>query len=81
MDLTCDVLKLCFEKYNVGDVIRNYTSHMMYLLRHDKECVRQLALDEVKHYFSNKKIGKRIKTVKSDQIILGRNSYYLKFSK
>lgn len=63
MDLTCDVLKLCFEKYNVGDVIRNYTSHMMYLLRHDKECVRQLALDEVTHYISNFKNNPKIKFI------------------
>lgn len=50
MDLTCEVLKLCFEKFEVGDVIRHYTGHVMYLLRHEKSCVRRLAVDEVSNY-------------------------------
>lgn len=47
VDLTCDVLKACFDKFEIGEVIRNYTSNIMYLLRHDKACVRRLAIDEV----------------------------------
>ncbi|XP_073943062.1 26S proteasome non-ATPase regulatory subunit 5 isoform X2 [Choristoneura fumiferana] len=47
VDLTCEVLKLCFEKFEVGDIIRQYTGHVMYLLRHEKSCVRRLAVDEV----------------------------------
>ncbi|XP_030028072.2 26S proteasome non-ATPase regulatory subunit 5 [Manduca sexta] len=47
VDLTCEVLKLCFEKFQVGDVIKTYIGHIMYLLRHQKDCVRKLAIDEV----------------------------------
>ncbi|XP_023933824.2 26S proteasome non-ATPase regulatory subunit 5 [Bicyclus anynana] len=47
LSLTCEVLKLCFEKFDTGDVIKTYTSHIMYLLRHEKDCVRRLAIDEV----------------------------------
>ncbi|CAK1598913.1 unnamed protein product [Parnassius mnemosyne] len=46
-DLTCEVLKICFEKFGVGDVVKHFTSHIMYLLRHEKNCVRRLAVDEV----------------------------------
>ncbi|KAI8424332.1 hypothetical protein MSG28_002875 [Choristoneura fumiferana] len=28
VDLTCEVLKLCFEKFEVGDIIRQYTGHV-----------------------------------------------------
>ncbi|CAB3239368.1 unnamed protein product [Arctia plantaginis] len=47
VDLTCDVLKTCFDKFRAGDVIKNYIGHIMYLLRHDKSCVRRIAIDEV----------------------------------
>ncbi|KAJ0178734.1 hypothetical protein K1T71_005509 [Dendrolimus kikuchii] len=47
LDLTCEVLKACFEKFDIGEVVKNYTSNIMYLLRHDKPCVRRLAVDEV----------------------------------
>ncbi|XP_053603779.1 26S proteasome non-ATPase regulatory subunit 5 [Plodia interpunctella] len=47
VDLTCEVLKICFDKFDVGDVIKIYTGHIMYLLRHEKSCVRRLAIDEV----------------------------------
>lgn len=47
VDLTCEVLKTCFEKFAAGDVVKNYTSHIMYLLRHEKSCVRRIAIDEV----------------------------------
>ncbi|XP_049870417.1 26S proteasome non-ATPase regulatory subunit 5 [Pectinophora gossypiella] len=47
VDLTCEVLKICFDKFNVGDVIKQYTGHIMYLLRHEKSCVRKLAIDQV----------------------------------
>ncbi|XP_059046049.1 26S proteasome non-ATPase regulatory subunit 5 [Achroia grisella] len=47
VDLTCEVLKICFGKFQVGDVVKKYTGHIMYLLRHEKECVRRLAIDEI----------------------------------
>ncbi|XP_063824245.1 26S proteasome non-ATPase regulatory subunit 5 [Ostrinia nubilalis] len=47
VDLTCEVLKVCFDKFEPGEVVKNYTSHVMYLLRHEKSCVRKLATDEV----------------------------------
>ncbi|CAH0605414.1 unnamed protein product [Chrysodeixis includens] len=47
VDLTCEVLRICFEKFEPGEVIKNYTSPIMYLLRHEKSCVRRLAVDEV----------------------------------
>ncbi|XP_013190282.1 26S proteasome non-ATPase regulatory subunit 5 [Amyelois transitella] len=47
IDLTCEVLKICFDKFDIGDVIKRYTGHIMYLLRHEKPCVRRLAVDEV----------------------------------
>ncbi|XP_075971766.1 26S proteasome non-ATPase regulatory subunit 5 [Anticarsia gemmatalis] len=47
VDLTCEVLKVCFNKFEPGDVVKNYTSHIMYLLRHEKSCVRRIAIDEV----------------------------------
>ncbi|VVD05110.1 unnamed protein product [Leptidea sinapis] len=47
LDLTCEVLKICFDMFDAGDVVRNYISYMMYLLRHDKSCVRQLAIDVI----------------------------------
>ncbi|CAG9133123.1 unnamed protein product [Plutella xylostella] len=31
VDLTCEVLRLCFEKLAAGDAVKNYTSHIMYL--------------------------------------------------
>ncbi|XP_013138971.1 PREDICTED: 26S proteasome non-ATPase regulatory subunit 5 [Papilio polytes] len=55
VDLTCEVLKICFDKFGAGDVIKHFTGHIMYLLRHDKDCVRRLAVDEV------------FKSVKTDQ--------------
>ncbi|KAJ8733289.1 hypothetical protein PYW08_001587 [Mythimna loreyi] len=48
VDLTCDVLRLCFEKFQAGDAIKNFTSNFMYLLRHEKSCVRKLAVDQVR---------------------------------
>ncbi|XP_063533462.1 26S proteasome non-ATPase regulatory subunit 5 [Cydia strobilella] len=45
--LTCEVLKLCCEKFELGGIIRNYTGHFMFMLRHEKTCVRQIAVDEV----------------------------------
>ncbi|KAL0832876.1 hypothetical protein ABMA28_001026 [Loxostege sticticalis] len=47
VDLTCEVLKICFDKFEPGEVIKNYTGHIMYLLRHEKSCVREMATDEV----------------------------------
>lgn len=47
IELTCEVLKICFEKFEVGDTIKLYTSHIMYLLRHEDDKVRRLAIDEV----------------------------------
>ncbi|XP_021187709.3 26S proteasome non-ATPase regulatory subunit 5 [Helicoverpa armigera] len=47
VDLTCEVLRICFEKFQPGDVVKNYTSHIMYLLRHGNSCVRRLAIDQV----------------------------------
>ncbi|CAH2267696.1 jg4726 [Pararge aegeria aegeria] len=47
LKLACEVLKLCFEKFDTGDVVKTYTSHIMYLLRHNKDCVRRLAIDEI----------------------------------
>ncbi|CAH1647142.1 unnamed protein product [Spodoptera littoralis] len=48
VDLTCEVLRICFEKFEPGDVVKNYTSHIMYLLRHEKSCVRRLAIEQVR---------------------------------
>ncbi|XP_068631028.1 26S proteasome non-ATPase regulatory subunit 5 [Battus philenor] len=58
VDLTCEVLKICFEKFGAGDVIKHFTSHIMYLLRHENDCVRSLAINEV------------FKAVKTDQSLL-----------
>ncbi|CAG9559691.1 unnamed protein product [Danaus chrysippus] len=46
-ELACDVLKICFDKFEPGEAIRSYISHFMYLLRHERDCVRRLAVDEV----------------------------------
>ncbi|KAJ8727574.1 hypothetical protein PYW07_001693 [Mythimna separata] len=48
VDLTCDVLRLCFEKFQAGEAIKDFTSNFMYLLRHEKSCVRKLAVDQVR---------------------------------
>ncbi|KAM3967186.1 26S proteasome non-ATPase regulatory subunit 5 [Aphomia sociella] len=47
VDLTCEVLKICFDKFEIGDVVKTYTGHIMYLLRHEKTCVRRLAIEEI----------------------------------
>ncbi|CAG9795078.1 unnamed protein product [Diatraea saccharalis] len=47
IDLACEVLKICFEKFQPGEIIVNYTGHVMHLLRHEKSCVRKLAVEEV----------------------------------
>ncbi|CAH0407424.1 unnamed protein product [Chilo suppressalis] len=47
LDLACEVLKICFEKFPPGEIVTNYTGHVMYLLRHEKSCVRKLAIEEV----------------------------------
>lgn len=47
VNLACEVLKICFDKFQPGDVVKNYTGYMMYFLRHEKSCVRQLAVDQV----------------------------------
>ncbi|KAI5646556.1 proteasome non-ATPase 26S subunit domain-containing protein [Phthorimaea operculella] len=47
VDLTCEVLRICFEKFDAGEAVKNFVPHFMYLLRHEKGCVRQLAVDQV----------------------------------
>lgn len=49
--MTCEVLKLCFEKFQAGELIATYPSYIMYMLRHDSDCVRRLAVDEVCHSY------------------------------
>ncbi|XP_072940134.1 26S proteasome non-ATPase regulatory subunit 5-like [Epargyreus clarus] len=62
-NLACEVLKICFEKFNTGEVIKNYTSHIMFLLRHNNSCVRKLGIHEV------------YKTVKDDISLLPVSEY------
>lgn len=50
MNLACEVVQMCFEKFEPGDVIKHFTGHVMYLLRHEKECVRLIGLCEVEYY-------------------------------
>ncbi|CAH2071156.1 unnamed protein product, partial [Iphiclides podalirius] len=47
VDLTCEVLKVCFEKFDVGHVVKQFIAHIMFLLRHEQDCVRRLAIEEV----------------------------------
>ncbi|XP_050343371.1 26S proteasome non-ATPase regulatory subunit 5 [Nymphalis io] len=47
VELTCEVIKICFEKFEAGEVIKTYTSYIMYLLRHENDSVRRLAINEV----------------------------------
>ncbi|XP_026496816.1 26S proteasome non-ATPase regulatory subunit 5 [Vanessa tameamea] len=63
IELTCEVLKTCFEKFEAGEVIKIYISYIMYLLRHENECVRRLAIDEV------------YKTITNDTILLPLPKY------
>lgn len=46
--MVCEILQMCFSKIDCGDnIVKCYTSHVMYLLRHEKDCVRRLAIDQV----------------------------------
>ncbi|XP_004925218.1 26S proteasome non-ATPase regulatory subunit 5 isoform X1 [Bombyx mori] len=47
VDLICEVLTLCFEKFSPGEVIKSFTGNFMYLLRHENAHVRRLAVDEI----------------------------------
>lgn len=47
LDLTCEVLKICFNMFEPGEVLKIYTSHVMYLLRHGQSCVRGIGIEEV----------------------------------
>ncbi|XP_041970938.1 26S proteasome non-ATPase regulatory subunit 5-like [Aricia agestis] len=47
IDLTTEVLKKCFEKFDGGDIIQSYPTYFMYLLRHEAVCVQELAVMEV----------------------------------
>ncbi|XP_045447090.1 26S proteasome non-ATPase regulatory subunit 5 [Melitaea cinxia] len=63
VELTCEVLKLCFEKFQAGELIATYPSYIMYMLRHNNDCVRRLAVDEV------------YKTVSKDTLLLPLPKY------
>ncbi|CAH2105570.1 unnamed protein product [Euphydryas editha] len=63
IELTCEVLKLCFEKFQVRELIETYPSYIMYMLRHDSDTVRRLAIDEV------------YKTVTKDSLLLPLPKY------
>ncbi|XP_038220245.1 26S proteasome non-ATPase regulatory subunit 5 [Zerene cesonia] len=47
VELSCEVLKKCFEIIEPADVIRQYITYLMYLLRHEKVSVRQVAVEVV----------------------------------
>ncbi|XP_026755476.2 26S proteasome non-ATPase regulatory subunit 5 isoform X2 [Galleria mellonella] len=42
-----EIKNLLLLKPAVGDIVKKYTGHVMYLLRHEKKCVRRLAIDEI----------------------------------
>ncbi|CAH0725180.1 unnamed protein product, partial [Brenthis ino] len=47
IELTCEVLKACFEKFETVDIIKMYTANIMYLLRHEHDCVRRMVIDGI----------------------------------
>ncbi|CAF4767091.1 unnamed protein product [Pieris macdunnoughi] len=53
VDLSCELLKTCFNMFEPEEVVRNYITYIMYLLRHENPCVRQLAIDVIYKVFTS----------------------------